>query len=152
MLRVPPAALIEFYLLRHSRTYAIMQHPDRHNAADEVLPTKNWRPQFAAAIDQQVKHYEDEGRPLIFDEYETRQGWLLGKATDVPDSQIIMREHVPLSDLFSCLMFNEVVRFQYRDQIAWGYLRKRMSLRLPIFMFPRCSDDDNFWRNAVHLV
>ena len=135
---VDPVVLVEAMLLQHSRPYAISAHPQRRDAIDEVAPTKARRPQYAKLIDQQVQFYQQEGYPLAFDKSTTQMGHLLGTATDVPDSVIIVREHNPLSNLFSCLWFNEIIRFQYREQISFGYVRKRMTLRLPMYIWPHC--------------
>lgn len=137
-LLVDPALLVDAMLLQHSRPYAISAHPNRQDAIDEVEPTKAHRPQYAESIARQVQFYEQEGHPLALDTADTRMGNLIGQATDVPDSVIVVREHNPLSNLFSCLWFNEIVRFQYREQISFGYVRKRMTLRLPMFIWPNC--------------
>lgn len=139
-LLVDPAVLVDAMLLQHSRPYAISAHPNRQDAFDEVEPTKAHRPEYAESIDRQVQFYESEGYPLALDTADTRMGNLIGTATDVPDSVIVVREHNPLSNLFSCLWFNEIVRFQYREQISFGYVRKRMTLRLPMFIWPYCHD------------
>lgn len=139
-LLVDPAMLIDAMLLQHSRPYAISAHPDRQDALAEVEATKAHRPKYAESIDLQVQFYDQEGYPLAFDKADTRMGHLVGTVTDVPDSVIVVREHNPLSNLFSCLWFNEIVRFQYREQISFGYVRKRMTLRLPMFIWPYCHD------------
>lgn len=54
--------------------------------------------------------------------------------TDVPEGSFIVREHTPMSNLFSCLWFNEVDRFTPRDQLsfAYTYLKlRRMNPRKP---------------------
>ena len=40
---------------------------------------------------------------------------------DVPEGSFIIREHSPMSNLFSCLWFNEVDRFTSRDQLSFAY-------------------------------
>lgn len=39
---------------------------------------------------------------------------------DVPEGSFIVRAHTPMSNLFSCLWFNEVDRFTSRDQLSFG--------------------------------
>lgn len=46
--------------------------------------------------------------------------WLRALA-DVPEGSFIIREHSPMSNLFSCLWFNEVDRFTSRDQLSFAY-------------------------------
>lgn len=41
--------------------------------------------------------------------------------TDVPEGSFIVRAHTPMSNLFSCLWFNEVDRFTSRDQLSFAY-------------------------------
>ncbi|KAL8137750.1 hypothetical protein V2J09_003751 [Rumex salicifolius] len=41
--------------------------------------------------------------------------------TDVPEGSFIIRAHTPMSNLFSCLWFNEVDRFTSRDQLSFAY-------------------------------
>lgn len=40
---------------------------------------------------------------------------------DVPEGSFIVRAHTPMSNLFSCLWFNEVDRFTSRDQLSFAY-------------------------------
>lgn len=40
---------------------------------------------------------------------------------DVPEGSFIVRAHTPMSNLFSCLWFNEVDRFTPRDQLSFAY-------------------------------
>lgn len=46
--------------------------------------------------------------------------------TDVPEGCVILREHVPISNLFTCLWFNEVDRFTSRDQISFSTVRDKI--------------------------
>jgi hypothetical protein len=54
---------------------------------------------------------------------------------DVPDTAVIIRRHGVASDLFSCLLFNELEAFSPRDQLAFAYVRDQMSPKLSINMF-----------------
>lgn len=40
---------------------------------------------------------------------------------DVPEGSFIVRAHSPMSNLFSCLWFNEVDRFTSRDQLSFAH-------------------------------
>lgn len=55
--------------------------------------------------------------------------------TDVPDSALILRKHGASSNLFSCLMFNELEAFNPRDQLAFAFVRDHMIPKLKLNMF-----------------
>lgn len=48
---------------------------------------------------------------------------------------MIARRHGLASNLFSCLLFNELEAFNTRDQLAFAYVRDLMSPRIKINMF-----------------
>ena len=58
---------------------------------------------------------------------------------DVPEGAIIIREHTAMSNLFSCLWFNEVNLFTPRDQLSFGYVVYRLGGAFRFFMFPNCE-------------
>lgn len=83
---------------------------------------------------------------------------------DVPEGSFIVRAHTPMSNLFSCLWFNEVDRFTSRDQLSFGFTflkLKRMNpdkpfhlnmfkvrylqVTLILFIFSSCGSD-------IHMV
>lgn len=45
---------------------------------------------------------------------------------DVPEGSFIIRAHTPMSNLFSCLWFNEVERFTPRDQLSFAYTHQKL--------------------------
>lgn len=45
---------------------------------------------------------------------------------DVPEGSFIVRAHTPMSNLFSCLWFNEVERFTPRDQLSFTYTYQKL--------------------------
>lgn len=47
--------------------------------------------------------------------------WCVIYLADVPEGSFIVRAHTPMSNLFSCLWFNEVDRFTSRDQLSFAY-------------------------------
>lgn len=56
---------------------------------------------------------------------------------DVPEGSFIVRAHTPMSNLFSCLWFNEVDRYTSRDQLSFAYTflkLKRMNPDRPFFL------------------
>lgn len=48
-------------------------------------------------------------------------GFCIYYNADVPEGSFIVRAHTPMSNLFSCLWFNEVDRFTSRDQLSFAY-------------------------------
>lgn len=73
---------------------------------------------------------------------------------DVPDSSTILRAHTPLSNLLSCLWFNEVVRYSHRDQFSFGYVRDQILKRAPgwrINMFAE-AERRNFVQIFTHAA
>ena len=66
---------------------------------------------------------------------------------DVPEGAIIIREHTAMSNLFSCLWFNEVNLFTPRDQLSFGYVVYRLGGAFQFFMFPNCEYNSLF---ALH--
>ncbi|KAL9325188.1 hypothetical protein ACSQ67_005833 [Phaseolus vulgaris] len=111
-----PMLIIEYFLWRRKAEYAISNHYDRHNV---------WE--------------ESDGLPKVDP----------SKPNDplpsyVPEGSFIIRAHTPLSNLFSCLWFNEVDRFTSRDQLsfAYTYLKlRRMNPERPfqLYMFKDCE-------------
>lgn len=58
------------------------------------------------------------------------------------EASVIVREHTPLTNLFMCLWFNEVVRFTSRDQLSFPYTLWRFKVLKKINMFPVCTRKD----------
>lgn len=60
---------------------------------------------------------------------------------DVPEGCVIVREHIPISNLFTCLWFNEVDRFTSRDQISFSTVRDKIwsKTNYTINMFLDCE-------------
>ncbi|RVW48923.1 hypothetical protein CK203_091248 [Vitis vinifera] len=46
--------------------------------------------------------------------------------SNVPEGSFIVRAHTPMSNLFSCLWFNEVDRFTPRDQLSFAYTYQKL--------------------------
>ena len=62
--------------------------------------------------------------------------------TALAEASVIVREHTPLSNLFMCLWFNEVVRFTSRDQLSFPYVLWRLKAPQNIHLFPVCIRKD----------
>lgn len=54
---------------------------------------------------------------------------------DVPDTALIARRHNTATNLFSCLLFNELDAFNPRDQLAFAYVRDLMKPKIKMNMF-----------------
>lgn len=70
------------------------------------------------------------------------QFWIqLCASTDVPEGCVIIREHIPITNLFTCLWFNEVDRFTSRDQISFSTVRDKIMSKvdLGLNMFLDCE-------------
>ncbi|KAK8470753.1 hypothetical protein PHAVU_003G049500 [Phaseolus vulgaris] len=134
-----PMLIIEYFLWRRKAEYAISNHYDRHNVWEEVLQNKRLNKYNHTAIDEQFNFYQSDGLPKVDP----------SKPNDplpsyVPEGSFIIRAHTPLSNLFSCLWFNEVDRFTSRDQLsfAYTYLKlRRMNPERPfqLYMFKDCE-------------
>lgn len=53
----------------------------------------------------------------------------------MPDSALILRRHGRGSNLFSCLLFNELEAFNPRDQLAFAFVRDHLTPSIKINMF-----------------
>ena len=63
--------------------------------------------------------------------------WCALYLADVPEGSFIVRAHTPMSNLFSCLWFNEVDRFTSRDQLSFAntFLKlRRMNSERPFYL------------------
>lgn len=65
-------------------------------------------------------------------------GWF---PTDVPEGCVLIKEHTPITNLFTCLWFNEVDRFTSRDQISFAIVRDKIMAKVDwgINMFLDCE-------------
>ncbi|KAF2588157.1 hypothetical protein F2Q70_00038725 [Brassica cretica] len=64
--------------------------------------------------------------------------------SNVPEGSFIVRAHTPMSNLFSCLWFNEVERFTPRDQLSFAYTYQKLRRMNPdkpfnLHMFKDCE-------------
>lgn len=64
-------------------------------------------------------------------------GWqvLIDIISDVPDTALILRKHSAASNQFSCLLFNELEAFNHRDQLAFAFVRDKITPKININMF-----------------
>ncbi|KAK1619340.1 hypothetical protein QYE76_024857 [Lolium multiflorum] len=115
-LNADPMLIIEYFLWRKKAEYAISVHYDRTCVWEEVLQNKRLNKYNHTAIDEQFYFYQSDGL-LKFNA--SGQEPLL--PSYVPEGSFIVRAHTPMSNLFSCLWFNEVNRFTSRDQLSFTY-------------------------------
>ncbi|CAL1409996.1 unnamed protein product [Linum trigynum] len=138
-LQLDPLLVLEYLLWRKGHEYAISNHYDRHCVWEEVLQNKRLNKYNHTVIDEQFAFYQADGLTK-FDPSDPNK--LL--PSNVPEGSLIVRAHTPMSNLFSCLWFNEVERFTPRDQLSFAYTYqklRRMNPSKPFYfhMFKDCE-------------
>ncbi|KAJ0077608.1 hypothetical protein Patl1_35937 [Pistacia atlantica] len=124
------------YLWRNKNTFAIAQHKHHRSIYEEADANKRRKRYARPLIDLHMKIYR----------YEGMEPWSIKKNTvgDVPEGAVIIREHTAMSNLFSCLWFNEVNLFTPRDQLSFGYVVYRLGSSFKFYMFPNCEYNSLF--------
>ncbi|XP_012848455.1 PREDICTED: uncharacterized protein LOC105968373 [Erythranthe guttata] len=133
-LAVDPIQILERFLWRKNASFAISRHYKRFDVFEEAEANKAAGKYDNASIDFQIEFYKNEGLTT----YSTAK---LPITSDVPEGCVIIREHIPISNLFTCLWFNEVDRFTSRDQISFSTVRDkiRSKTNYTINMFLDCE-------------
>ncbi|KAH8490188.1 hypothetical protein H0E87_022641 [Populus deltoides] len=138
-LQVDPLLVLEYFLWRKGHEYAISNHYDRHCVWEEVVQNKKLNKYNHTVIDQQFAFYQADGlkRFNVSDPNKLLP-------SNVPEGSLIVRAHTPMSNLFSCLWFNEVDRFTPRDQLSFAFTYqklRRMNPGKPFYlnMFKDCE-------------
>ncbi|KAK7252151.1 hypothetical protein RIF29_35908 [Crotalaria pallida] len=116
---VDPYRILERFLWRTNATFAISKHYRRFDVFVEAEANKAAAKYDNASIDFQIEFYKKEGLTPYTEAK-------LPLISDVPEGCVIVREHVPISNLFTCLWFNEVDRFTSRDQISFSTVRDKV--------------------------
>ncbi|KAJ7946985.1 Inner membrane protein oxaA [Quillaja saponaria] len=131
---VDPYQVLERFLWRKNATFAISKHYRRFDVFMEAEANKAAGKYDNASIDLQVEFYKNEG----LTPYSEAKLPIL---SDVPEGCVVIKEHVPLSNLFTCLWFNEVDRFTSRDQISFSTVRDKIRSKVDwkINMFLDCE-------------
>ncbi|CAN4078932.1 unnamed protein product [Withania somnifera] len=106
-------------LVEKNASLAISRHYRRFDVFVEAEANKAASKFDNASIDFQVDFYKKEGLTPY-----TRAK--LPITSDVPEGCVIVKEHIPISNLFTCLWFNEVDRFTPRDQISFAIVRDKI--------------------------
>ncbi|KAF4379065.1 hypothetical protein F8388_022152 [Cannabis sativa] len=122
------------FLWRKNASFAISKHYKRFDVFVEAEANKAAGKYDNASIDFQVDFYRKEGLTPYTEEK-------LPITSDVPEGCVIIREHIPISNLFTCLWFNEVDRFTSRDQISFSTVRDKIKAKTnyTINMFLDCE-------------
>ncbi|XP_042040437.1 probable hexosyltransferase MUCI70 [Salvia splendens] len=141
---VDPYQVLERFLWRHNATYAISRHYRRFDVFEEAEANKAGMKYDNTSIDRQIEFYKREG----LTPYTTAK---LPISSDVPEGCVIIREHVPITNLLSCLWFNEVDRFTSRDQLSFSTVRDKVADKVNwgVNMFLDC-ERRNFVIQAYH--
>ncbi|XP_057765972.1 probable hexosyltransferase MUCI70 [Salvia miltiorrhiza] len=131
--RRDPLGVLEALLWRSNHELAISEHGARSSVYDEAkaVVKKNKAP--PEEVEVQLAQYRHDGLP------EDKR--FNGKKA-LAEASIIVREHTPVTNLFMCLWFNEVVRFTSRDQLSFPYILWRLKGLTRINMFPVCTRKD----------
>ncbi|KAF5728682.1 F3H9.11 protein isoform 1 [Tripterygium wilfordii] len=131
---VDPYQILERFLWRKNATFAISKHYKRFDVFIEAEANKAAAKYDNASIDFQIEFYKKEGLTPYSESK-------LPITSDVPEGCIIIREHVPISNLFTCLWFNEVDRFTSRDQISFSTVRDKIRAKTnwTVNMFLDCE-------------
>ncbi|PKI41895.1 hypothetical protein CRG98_037722 [Punica granatum] len=138
-LQLDPLLILEYFLWRKGHEYAISNHYDRHCVWEEVAQNKKLNKYNHTVIDQQFAFYQADGLKR-FNPVDPLK--LL--PSNVPEGSFIVRAHTPMSNLFSCLWFNEVERFTPRDQLSFAYTYQKLRSMNPskpfhLNMFKDCE-------------
>ncbi|KAK9268128.1 hypothetical protein L1049_010568 [Liquidambar formosana] len=128
-LMVDPLLLIHSLVVSENVDMAISKHPYYVHTMEEAMATARWKKWWDVdSLKTQMETYCENGL----------QAWTPDKlpyAADVPDSALILRKHGIGSNLFSCLLFNELEAFNPRDQLAFAYVRDHMNPKIKLNMF-----------------
>ncbi|XP_051129046.1 probable hexosyltransferase MUCI70 [Andrographis paniculata] len=131
---VDPIQILERFLWRKNASFAISRHYKRYDVFEEAEANKAAGKYDNSSIDFQIEFYKKEG----LTPYSLAK---LPVTSDVPEGCVIIREHIPISNLFTCLWFNEVDRFTSRDQISFSTVRDkiRSKTNYSVNMFLDCE-------------
>lgn len=139
-----PYQILERFLWRENATFAISRHYRRFDVFVEAEANKAAGKYDNATIDYQIDFYRKEG----LTPYSEAK---LPITSDVPEGCVIIREHIPITNLFTCLWFNEVDRFTSRDQLSFSTVRDKIMSKVDwgVNMFLDC-ERRNFVIQAYH--
>lgn len=131
--RRDPLGVLEALLWRTNSVLAISEHGARSSVYDEAKAVVKKNKAGPEEVEVQLTQYRHDGLP------EDKR--FNGKKA-LSEASVIVREHTPLTNLYMCLWFNEVVRFTSRDQLSFPYVLWRLKVLKNINMFPVCTRKD----------
>ncbi|XP_040996664.1 probable hexosyltransferase MUCI70 [Juglans microcarpa x Juglans regia] len=131
--RRDPLGVLEALLWRSNSVLAISEHGARSSVYDEAKAVVKKNKATPEEVEVQLTQYRRDGFP------EDKR--FNGKKA-LAEASVIVREHSPLTNLFMCLWFNEVVHFTSRDQLSFPYVLWRLKVLKNINMFPVCTRKD----------
>ncbi|XP_059455456.1 probable hexosyltransferase MUCI70 isoform X2 [Corylus avellana] len=131
--RRDPLGVLEALLWRSNSVLAISEHGARSSVYDEAKAVVKKNKATPEEVEVQLTQYHHDDFP------EDKR--FNGKKA-LAEASVIVREHTPLTNLFMCLWFNEVVRFTSRDQLSFPYVLWRLKVLKNINMFPVCTRKD----------
>ncbi|BBG96430.1 Protein of unknown function D [Prunus dulcis] len=131
--RRDPLGVLEVLLWRSNSVLAISEHGARSSVYDEAKAVVKKNKAKPEEVEVQLSQYRHDGLP------EDKR--FNGKKA-LAEASVIVREHTPLTNMFMCLWFNEVVRFTSRDQLSFPYILWRLKVLKNINMFPVCTRKD----------
>ncbi|XWS44608.1 hypothetical protein CRYUN_Cryun15aG0062200 [Craigia yunnanensis] len=131
--RRDPLGVLEALLWRRNSVLAISEHGARSSVYDEADAVVKKHKATPEEVEVQMTQYHHDGLP------EDKR--FNGKKA-LNEASVIVRKHTPLTNMFMCLWFNEVVRFTSRDQLSFPYVLWRLKVLKNINMFPVCTRKD----------
>ncbi|KAJ0437275.1 hypothetical protein HanHA300_Chr16g0600161 [Helianthus annuus] len=131
--RRDPLGVFEALLWRSKSVFAISEHGARSSVYDEAKAIVEKNKATPEEVEVQITQYHRDGLPA--------DKRIDGKKA-LNEASVIVREHTPVTNLFMCLWFNEVVRFTSRDQLSFPYVLWRLKVLRNINMFPVCTRRD----------
>ncbi|XP_019087169.1 PREDICTED: uncharacterized protein LOC104725215 [Camelina sativa] len=131
--RRDPLGVLDALLWRTNSVLAISEHGARSSVYDEAKAVVKKHKATPEEVEVQINQYRSDNLP------EDKR--FNGKKA-LSEASVIVREHTPLTNLFMCLWFNEVVRFTSRDQLSFPYVLCRLKVLKNINMFPVCTRKD----------
>ncbi|TVU44817.1 hypothetical protein EJB05_04277 [Eragrostis curvula] len=127
--RRDPLGVLEALLWRSNSSLALSEHGARSSLYDEAKAIVKKHKATPEEVNCQLDQYRQDGIP---DEKRFNGKKALAEAS------VIVRDHAPLTNLFMCLWFNEVVRFTSRDQLSFPYVLRRLNPP-GVHLFPVCA-------------
>ncbi|XP_013622980.1 probable hexosyltransferase MUCI70 [Brassica napus] len=131
--RRDPLGVLDALLWRTNSVLAISEHGARGSVYDEAKAVVKKHKATPEEVQVQINQYRRDKLP------EDKR--FNGKKA-LSEASVIVREHTPLTNLFMCLWFNEVVRYTSRDQLSFPYVFWRLRVLKNVNMFPVCTRKD----------